>query len=132
MRVDRSKGAITVESLTIVVDAGTVVHPDGALAQVEGGALWGLSMTLHEGTEFVRGQVKDTNLDSYTPLRMGDVPELDVEFIDSEEAPVGLGEPATTVVGPAIGNAIFAAVGARLRHLPIRPAAVLQALARRS
>jgi isoquinoline 1-oxidoreductase subunit beta len=132
VRVDRSKGAITVESLTIVVDAGTVVHPDGALAQVEGGALWGLSMTLHEGTEFVRGQVKDTNLDSYTPLRMGDVPELDVEFIDSEEAPVGLGEPATTVVGPAIGNAIFAAVGARLRHLPIRPAAVLQALARRS
>jgi isoquinoline 1-oxidoreductase subunit beta len=89
-------------------------------------------MALYGGTEFVSGQVKDTNLDSYTPLRMGDVPELDVEFIDSAEAPVGLGEPATTVVGPAIGNAIFAAVGARLRHLPIRPAAVLQSLARGS
>jgi isoquinoline 1-oxidoreductase subunit beta len=128
VRVDRGNGTVTVEKLTIVVDAGTLVHPDGALAQVEGGALWGLSMALYEGTEFVAGQVKDTNLDSYTPLRIGDVPELDIEFIDNAEAPVGLGEPATTVVAPAIGNAIFAAVGARLRHLPIRPAAVLQAL----
>jgi isoquinoline 1-oxidoreductase subunit beta len=73
--------------------------------------------------------VKDTNFDSYTPLRIGDVPELDIAFIDSTDAPVGLGEPGTTVVGPAIGNAIFAAVGVRLRHLPIRPAAVLKALA---
>ncbi len=127
--VDRGSGAVTVEKLTIVVDAGTVVHPDGAMAQVEGGALWGLSMALHEGTEFVKGQVSDTNLDSYTPLRIGDVPELDIEFIDSTEVPVGLGEPATTVVAPAIGNAIFAAVGARLRHLPIRPAALRKALA---
>jgi hypothetical protein len=53
-------GAATIEKLTIVVDAGTVVDPDGALAQIEGGALWGLSMALHEGTEFVKGQVKDT------------------------------------------------------------------------
>ena len=127
--VDRGSGAVTVEKLTIVVDAGTVVHPDGAMAQVEGGALWGLSMALHEGTEFVKGQVSDTNFDSYTPLRIGDVPELDVEFIDSTEVPVGLGEPATTVVAPAIGNAIFAAVGARLRHLPMRPAALRKALA---
>jgi isoquinoline 1-oxidoreductase subunit beta len=131
VRVNRGNGAVTVEKLTIVVDAGTLVHPDGALAQVEGGALWGLSMALYEGTEFVAGQVKDTNLDSYTPLRIGDVPELDIEFIDNAEAPVGLGEPATTVVAPAIGNAIFAAVGARLRHVPIRPAAVLQALMHR-
>jgi isoquinoline 1-oxidoreductase subunit beta len=128
VRVDRRSGAVAVEKLTIVVDAGTVVHPDGALAQVEGSALWGLSMALCEGTMFVKGQVKDTNFDSYTPLRIGDVPELDIEFIDSTEAPVGLGEPGTTVVAPAIGNAIFAAVGVRLRHLPIRPAAVLQAL----
>jgi hypothetical protein len=102
--------------------------PDGALAQVEGAALWGVSLTLHEGSEFVKGRVKDTNLDTYTPLRMGDVPEMDIEFLPSTEVPTGLGEPATTVVGPAIGNAIFAATGARLRHLPIRPDAVLRAL----
>jgi isoquinoline 1-oxidoreductase beta subunit len=132
VRVDRGRGAVLVDKLTIVVDAGTLVHPDGALAQIQGGALWGLSMALHEGTEFVRGQVKDTNLDTYTPLRIGDVPELEVEFIDSTEAPVGLGEPGTTVVAPAIGNAVFAAVGIRLRHLPIRPDTVLRALTRQS
>ena len=128
VQVDRGIGAVLVHKLTIVVDAGTIVHPDGALAQVEGSVLWGLSMALHEGTEFVNGQVKDTNFDTYTPLRVGNVPELDIEFVDSTEVPVGLGEPGTTVVAPAIGNAIFDAVGVRLRHLPIRPSAVLQAL----
>jgi CO/xanthine dehydrogenase Mo-binding subunit len=128
VRVDRASGGAIVEKLTLVVDAGTIVHPDGAKAQVEGAALWGLSMTLHEGSEFVNGLPKDTNLDTYTPLRMGDVPEMDIEFLPSTEVPTGLGEPATTVVGPAIGNAIFAATGARLRHLPIRPDAVLRAL----
>ena len=132
VRVERASGAVFVEKLTLVVDAGTIVHPDGALAQVEGGALWGLSMALREGTEFVNGQVKDTNFDTYTPLRIGDVPELDIEFVDSTEVPVGLGEPGTTVVAPAIGNAIFAAVGVRLRHLPIRPNAVLQGLTQKS
>ena len=129
VRVDRSRGAVIVEKLTLVLDAGTIVDPGGALAQVEGSVLWGLSMALHEGTEFVRGQVRDTNLDTYTPLRIGDVPELDIQFIDSNEAPVGLGEPATTAIAPAVGNAIFAAIGVRLRHLPIRPQAVLDALA---
>ena len=128
VRVDRTSGRVSVEKLTLVVDAGTIVHPDSARAQVEGGALWGLSMALHEGSEFVNGQPKDTNLNTYTPLRMGDVPKLEVEFLPSSEVPVGLGEPGTTAVAPAIGNAIFAATGARVRHLPIRPEAVLQAL----
>jgi isoquinoline 1-oxidoreductase beta subunit len=130
--VNPGSGVVRVERLTIVVDAGTIVDPDSALAQVEGGALWGLSMALHEGSEFVKGQVKDLNLDTYGPLRIGDVPEVDIEFVDSTEVPTGLGEPATTVVGPAIGNAIFAAVGVRLRHLPIRPATVLRSLTRQS
>ncbi len=128
VRVDRKSGRVTLEKLTLVVDAGTIVDPGGALAQVEGSALWGVSLALHEGAEFVNGQVKETNLDTYTPLRMGDVPEMDIEFVASTEVPVGLGEPCTTVVGPAIGNALFAAVGARVRDLPIRPAAVLEAL----
>lgn len=59
---------------------------------------------------------------------MADAPELDIELIDSPHTAVGLGEPSTTVVAPAIGNAIFAAVGARMRRLPIRQDAIVQAL----
>ena len=129
VHVDRREGRVRLERLTLVVDAGTIVDPGGALAQVEGGCLWGASLALHEGTEFKLGQVQDSNLDTYTPMRMRDVPPLDIEFLPSTETPVGLGEPATTVVAPAIGNAIFAAVGVRLRHMPMRAQALLQALA---
>ena len=124
-----ASGKVKVEKLTLVADAGTIVDPDGARAQMEGASLWGLSLALHEGTEFENGNVKDTNLDAYTPLRLADVPELDITFVESAEAPVGLGEPATTIVGPAIGNAIFNAVGARLRHIPITADAVKKAMA---
>jgi CO/xanthine dehydrogenase Mo-binding subunit len=89
-------------------------------------------MALHEGSEFVNGLPRDSNLDTYAPLRMGDVPEIEVELIPSNEAPVGLGEPATTPIAPAIANAVFAATGARVRHLPIRPDAIRQALNTRS
>jgi isoquinoline 1-oxidoreductase subunit beta len=126
--VDRTTGHVTVQKLTVVTDAGTIVDPDGARAQTEGAVLWGLSMALYEGTAFENGQVKDTNLFSYTPLVIGDVPELDISFVESSEVPVGLGEPATTAVAPAIANAIFAATGARLRHLPMKAADVLSAL----
>ena len=126
--VEPNTGKVSLKKLTLVLDAGTIVHPDGALAQTEGAALWGASMALHEGTQYENGEIADRNLDRYTPLRMSDMPELDIEFVDSQYAPVGLGEPGTTVVGPAIGNAIFAAVGARLRHLPMTPEAVLQAM----
>ena len=129
VRVERSTGTVTVEKLTMVVDAGTIVDPDSALAQTQGAALWGLSMALHEGTEFANGQVRDTNLNTYSALRINDVPDMDITFVESGEVPVGLGEPGTTVIAPAIGNAIFAAVGVRLRHIPIEPDALRAALA---
>jgi len=128
VRVDRSTGGVRVERLTLVADAGTIVDPDGALAQMQGASLWGLSLALHEGTGFEDGNVKALNLGAYTPLRIADTPELDITFVDSREAPVGLGEPATTVVGPAIGNAIFNAVGVRMRHIPISAAAIKAAM----
>lgn len=128
LHVDRQSGAVTVEKIWLVMDCGTVVDPDGALAQCQGAALWGLSMALYEGTTIAQGNVADRNLDSYTPLRMIDTPPMEITFLDSTEVPVGLGEPATTVIAPAIANAIFTAVGARLRHLPIRPDDILAAL----
>ncbi|MEO0346866.1 MAG: molybdopterin cofactor-binding domain-containing protein [Pseudomonadota bacterium] len=118
--VDPDSKEVTVKKLWQSIDCGTVVHPDGALAQAEGAALWGVSLALHEGTAFVDGQVRDRNLDSYTPLRMADAPELDIRFMESTETPTGLGEPPLIPVPPAIGNAIYAAAGVRARDLPIR------------
>ena len=113
-------GEIAVKKLWQTIDVGTVVNPSGAMAQAEGAALWGLSLALREGAEFESGQVKQRNLDTYTPLRMADVPELDIVFVDSDAFPSGLGEPPFIPVAPAIGNAVFAATGQRVRDLPIR------------
>ncbi|MCA0953901.1 molybdopterin-dependent oxidoreductase [Mameliella alba] len=129
LHVDRESGDVSVEKIWLAVDCGVVVDPDGARAQCEGAALWGLSMALHEGTEFENGAVRDVNLDTYTPLRLEDAPEIEITFVENEHAPVGLGEPATTVIAPAIGNAIAEAVGVRMRSLPITPDKILAALA---
>ncbi|MEQ6250034.1 molybdopterin cofactor-binding domain-containing protein [Sulfitobacter sp. HNIBRBA3233] len=128
LAVDSETGDVDVQKMWLAFDCGTVVDPDSARAQCEGAALWGLSMALHEGTRIENGKVVDLNLGAYTPLRLADVPEMEIEFIDSTEVPVGLGEPGTTVVGPAIANAIFNATGARVRHLPITSDAVLSAM----
>jgi CO/xanthine dehydrogenase Mo-binding subunit len=118
--VDPSTNAVKVKKIWQTIDCGTVVHPDGAMAQAEGATLWGLSLALHEGTAFADGEVSDRNLDTYRPLRMADVPELDIAFIDNGEFPSGLGEPPLIAVPPAIGNAIYRATGTRPKDLPIR------------
>lgn len=128
VEVDPTTGKVKVHKLTGLLDCGTVVHPDGALAQTQGSMLWGLSLALFEGTAFEKGQVKDTNLNTYSPLRMNNLPELDISFVQNTEFPTGLGEPGLIAVAPAIANAIFNAVGARVRDLPIRPEAILAAM----
>ncbi len=128
VRVDRETGVVTLEHIWASIDAGTVVHPDGALAQAEGAILWGASMALHEGTVIENGLPRDQNLDTYTPMRMHQVPALDIDFAVNDHMPVGLGEPGVIGVAPAIGNAIFHATGARLRTVPMRPQDILEAL----
>jgi len=118
--VDKESGSIEVKKIWQSIDCGTVVHPDGAMAQAECATLWGVSLALHEGTTFKDGQVVDRNLDTYTPLRMADVPELDIKFMVNTEFPTGLGEPPMIPVAPAIANAVYSAVGIRVRDLPIR------------
>ncbi|MGI9203141.1 MAG: molybdopterin cofactor-binding domain-containing protein [Woeseiaceae bacterium] len=118
--VDPETNSISVKKIWQSIDCGTVVHPDGARAQAEGATLWGVSLALHEGTAFENGEVRDSNLDTYTPLRMADVPELDISFVENTEFPMGMGEPPLIAVPPAIGNAIYAATGTRVRDLPIK------------
>ncbi|ASP46523.1 xanthine dehydrogenase family protein molybdopterin-binding subunit [Cognaticolwellia beringensis] len=127
VHVEPSSGKITVKKLTMIVDAGVIVHPDGALAQVQGSMLWGTSLALHEQSPIENGQVSNLNLNTYSPLRMNDVPELDIEFVESEEFPVGLGEPGVVSIAPAIANAIFQITGVRVRDLPITSAAIKNA-----
>ena len=118
--VDPETNKVNVRKIWQTIDCGTVVSPDGAMAQAEGATLWGVSLAVHEGATFENGQVAQRNFDTYTPLRMADVPELDIEFVASTEFPTGLGEPPVIAVQPAIGNAVFAASGVRARDLPIR------------
>jgi len=121
-------GEVTVKKLTVATDVGTQVNPDGIRAQVEGAALWGLSLALYEKATLKDGGIEQTNFDSYTPLRMSQLPEVTVNVISNGEHATGVGEPAVTVIAPAIGNAVFNAVGARVRALPITAEAVKAAM----
>ncbi|GAN77872.1 xanthine dehydrogenase family protein molybdopterin-binding subunit [Acidisphaera rubrifaciens] len=122
--VNPETGDVTVKKLTLAMDLGTVVNPDGVRAQIEGSALWGMSIALLEKGTLKDGGIEQSNFDTYTPMRMSNVPELDISLIGNGEPAVGCGEPAVTVVAPAIANAIFNAVGARVRSLPITADAV--------
>src|SRR5690348_13718679 len=121
-------GEVKVKKLTVATDVGTQVNPDGVQAQVMGAALWGMSLALFEKATLKDGGIEQTNFDSYTPLRMSQMPEVAVSVIANGEHATGVGEPAVTVVAPAIGNAVFNAVGARVRALPITAEAVKAAM----
>jgi CO/xanthine dehydrogenase Mo-binding subunit len=121
-------GEVKVKKLTVATDVGTQVHPDNIRAQVEGAALWGLSLALYEKATLKDGGIEQTNFDTYTPLRMSQVPEVAISVIANGEKATGVGEPAVTVIAPALGNAIFNACGARVRSLPISAEAVKAAM----
>jgi isoquinoline 1-oxidoreductase beta subunit len=121
-------GEVKVKKLTVATDVGTQVHPDNIRAQVEGAALWGLSLALYEKATLKDGGIEQTNFDTYTPLRMSQMPEIAISVIANGEKATGVGEPAVTVVAPAVGNAIFNACGARIRSLPITAEAVKAAM----
>ena len=121
-------GEVKVKKLTVATDVGTQVNPDGIRAQVEGAALWGMSLALLEKATLKDGGIEQTNFDTYTPLRMSQLPEVAVTVIANGEPATGVGEPAVTVVAPAIGNAVFNASGARVRGLPITAETVKAAM----
>ncbi|MEO8159236.1 MAG: molybdopterin cofactor-binding domain-containing protein [Betaproteobacteria bacterium] len=113
---------VVVEKVTAVVDAGTLIHPDQALAQMQGTINFGQSACMWGEITLKNGGVEQNNFDMYRVARMNENPKvLDIHFIKSDSTPGGLGEPGTAVVQPAIGNAIFAACGKRCRTLPFSP-----------
>jgi isoquinoline 1-oxidoreductase subunit beta len=121
-------GVVKVNKITIAIDIGTTVNPDGARAQTEGATLWGVSLALYEQASMRKGNIVQANFDTYTPLRMSQVPELDIHVLSTGNYPSGVGEPAVTVVAPAVANAVYNAVGARVRTLPLTPDKVKAAM----
>lgn len=130
--VDPKTGRFAINRLTIAMDPGIVVNPKNVDAQVRGSALWGASQIMAEKLTLKNGAFEQTNYHQYTPIRLANVPEIDVTLISSDHHPSGVGEPASTIVAPAVANAIFNAVGARVRHMPISPEAVLAAMKTRA
>jgi isoquinoline 1-oxidoreductase beta subunit len=113
-------GQIRVHRITAVVDPGLVVNPDGATAQVQGCITMGLSSTLVEEALVQDGQLSADNFGRYPLLRLNQAPEIDVMLLQSGETPHGMGEPPLGPVAAAVGNAVFALTGQRLRTLPLK------------
>lgn len=115
-------GSVALKRVVAAVDCGHVVNPDTVEAQVEGGLLFGLSAALYNGITIDEGRVQQTTFYDYGQLRMNESVPVEVHIVQSTEDPGGIGETATVSAAPALGNAIFAATGKRLRSLPFVPA----------
>jgi CO/xanthine dehydrogenase Mo-binding subunit len=121
-KVERVNGALRVTDLVCTHDCGRVIAPDRVLAQIEGNLAWGVSMALDERFELSNGIARTDNFDTYPIARNSDVPDMDIEMIDSELSPSGAAEAALAPTAAAIANGLFAATGERLRTLPLRRA----------
>ncbi len=114
-------GTPTVHRIVCAVDCGRVVNPLTVEAQMQSAIVYGLSAALHGAITIERGRVVQANFDTYPPLRMSEMPRVEVHIVPSEDRPSGAGEPGLPPAAPAVCNAIFAATGIRIRSLPIRP-----------
>jgi isoquinoline 1-oxidoreductase beta subunit len=113
-----SPGQIKVERVVCAVDCGTAINPDQVVAQMEGGIGFGLSSILGEEITLTAGAVDQGNYDSYTPLRIAQMPKVEVHIVASEAPPTGAGEPGVPPAGPALANAVYQATKKRIRMLP--------------
>ena len=131
--VDPQSGTIRVERVVVAHDCGLVVNPDGIRNQVEGNVIQSISRTLHEEVTFDRSHVTSRDWVGYPILRFSEVPDsIEVVIVNNDpKYPMhGAGEPATCPTAAVISNAVYDAVGIRLRELPFRPDRVKAALSR--
>ncbi len=120
---------IRVRRLVIAVDVGLVINPDGVANQLEGGAIQAVSQTLKEAVRFDRQRVISDTWEEYPILRFSEAPEVVVEIVNRpNERSVGAGEGAAGPTAAAIGNAVFDALGVRIRDLPITPERIVAAI----
>ncbi len=129
--VERTSGQIQLEKVVIAADAGQIVNPDGLSNQLEGGFVQAASWTLHEAVHFDANGITSRDWDSYPILRFTEAPVIETVLLNRPELPfLGSGEAAQNPTPAAIANAVFAAVGVRLRTIPFTPDRVLAALQR--
>lgn len=112
-------GSIRVHRIVCAVDCGVVVNPDTIAAQMEGGSIFGLTAALRGAITLKNGRVEQGNFDTYRPMRIDEVPVIEMHLVKSTEAPGGIVETATVAVAPAVTNAIFAITSKRVRTFPI-------------
>jgi isoquinoline 1-oxidoreductase subunit beta len=110
--------AIIVKRVVVCADPGLVINPAGAKLQIVGGVMMGISSALCERISFVNGMATQRSLEDYEILRSRQAPVVEVHLMGTGDTPAGLGEPGVGPVAAAIGNAVFAATGRRLRSLP--------------
>jgi CO/xanthine dehydrogenase Mo-binding subunit len=121
---------VRVEHAWSAADTGQVINSDGVVNQVEGGIVQAVSWTLKERIDYDREGVTSRNWDDYPILRFDEVPEVEVALVDRPELPpLGAGEGAAGPTAGAIGNAIFNALGVRVRDMPITRERLISALA---
>lgn len=113
-------GDVRVHKVTTAADCGMAVNPDGFVAQMQSGAVFGLSAVLFGEITIEHGAVTQTNFDDYQVVRMNECPLLDVNIHESDAPLGGAGEPPVPPLAPAVANAIFAATAVRIRELPIK------------
>ena len=120
---------IRVKKLTLAVDVGEAINPDGVSNQIEGGAIQATSWVLKERVRFDRARITSNSWTEYPILRFSEVPQVEVEVIQrSEIDPVGAGEAAHGPVTAAIANAVFDCLGVRVRSLPITRDSLIAAM----
>jgi isoquinoline 1-oxidoreductase beta subunit len=126
--LDRGTGQVRVHDFWCAIDCGLEVHPDNVVAQTESSIIYGLGLALSERISIKDGAVEQSNFYDYRIPRMNEIPEIHIELVPTDNHPTGVGQMATPLVTPAIANAIAALTGVRLRHAPMTPDRVKQAL----
>lgn len=117
--VEKSGGGVRIKKVDAAIDCGQTINPDTIEAQIEGSIVMGLTAAYKGGITINGGQVVNTNFDKYELLRIDETPEIEVQIMKNEHAPGGIGEPGFPPTPPALGNAIYAATGIRIRKLPM-------------